>query len=262
MLKLMKNFTKKEVILIILSIILIVVQVWLELKMPDYMSEITKLVETEGSQMSDVLNNGKYMLLCALGSLIASVIVGYLVATIAANLSKNIRKRLFDKVQDMAVNEVKKFSTSSLITRSTNDITQIQMLFSMGLHLVIKSPITAAWAIVKILNKSWEWSAITGIAVVVLLSVGSIILAIVVPRFKILQKLTDKLNGVTRENLTGIRVVRAFNAEEYQEEKFDKVNSDLTRVQLFNQKCFAIMQPLMYGIMNILTLFVYFVGAN
>ena len=262
MLKLMKNFTKKEVILIILSIILIVVQVWLELKMPDYMSEITKLVETEGSQMSDVLNNGKYMLLCALGSLIASVIVGYLVATIAANLSKNIRKRLFDKVQDMAVNEVKKFSTSSLITRSTNDITQIQMLFSMGLHLVIKSPITAAWAIVKILNKSWEWSAITGIAVVVLLSVGSIILAIVVPRFKILQKLTDKLNGVARENLTGIRVVRAFNAEEYQEEKFDKVNSDLTRVQLFNQKCFAIMQPLMYGIMNILTLFVYFVGAN
>lgn len=262
MLKMLKNFTKKEVILLVMTIALIVVQVWLELKMPDYMSEITKLVETEGSQMSDVLNNGKYMLLCALGSLISSVIVGYLVATIAANLSKNIRKKLFDKVQDMAVNEVKKFSTSSLITRSTNDITQIQMLFSMGLHLVIKSPITAAWAIFKILNRSWEWSAITGVAVVFMMTVVSIMMVVVVPRFKILQKLTDKLNGVTRENLTGIRVVRAFNAEKYQEEKFDKVNGDLTKVQLFNQKCFSIMQPLMYGTMNILTLMVYFVGAN
>ena len=262
MLKMLKNFTKKEVILLVMTIALIVVQVWLELKMPDYMSEITKLVETEGSQMSDVLDNGKYMLLCALGSLISSVIVGYLVATIAANLSKNIRKKLFDKVQDMAVNEVKKFSTSSLITRSTNDITQIQMLFSMGLHLVIKSPITAAWAIFKILNRSWEWSAITGVAVVFMMTVVSIMMVVVVPRFKILQKLTDKLNGVTRENLTGIRVVRAFNAEKYQEEKFDKVNGDLTKVQLFNQKCFSIMQPLMYGTMNILTLMVYFVGAN
>lgn len=262
MLKMLKNFTKKEVVLLVMTIALIVVQVWLELKMPDYMSEITKLVETEGSQMSDVLNNGKYMLLCALGSLISSVIVGYLVATIAANLSKNIRKKLFDKVQDMAVNEVKKFSTSSLITRSTNDITQIQMLFSMGLHLVIKSPITAAWAIFKILNRSWEWSAITGVAVVFMMTVVSIMMVVVVPRFKILQKLTDKLNGVTRENLTGIRVVRAFNAEKYQEEKFDKVNGDLTKVQLFNQKCFSIMQPLMYGTMNILTLMVYFVGAN
>lgn len=262
MLKMLKNFTKKEVVLLVMTIALIVVQVWLELKMPDYMSEITKLVETEGSQMSDVLDNGKYMLLCALGSLISSVIVGYLVATIAANLSKNIRKKLFDKVQDMAVNEVKKFSTSSLITRSTNDITQIQMLFSMGLHLVIKSPITAAWAIFKILNRSWEWSAITGVAVVFMMTVVSIMMVVVVPRFKILQKLTDKLNGVTRENLTGIRVVRAFNAEKYQEEKFDKVNGDLTKVQLFNQKCFSIMQPLMYGTMNILTLMVYFVGAN
>ena len=262
MLKMLKNFTKKEVVLLVMTIALIVVQVWLELKMPDYMSEITKLVETEGSQISDVLNNGKYTLLCALGSLISSVIVGYLVATIAANLSKNIRKKLFDKVQDMAVNEVKKFSTSSLITRSTNDITQIQMLFSMGLHLVIKSPITAAWAIFKILNRSWEWSAITGVAVVFMMTVVSIMMVVVVPRFKILQKLTDKLNGVTRENLTGIRVVRAFNAEKYQEEKFDKVNGDLTKVQLFNQKCFSIMQPLMYGTMNILTLMVYFVGAN
>lgn len=262
MLKLFKNFTKKEVILLFLSIIFIVIQVWLELKMPDYMAEITKLVETEGSQMSDILNNGKYMLLCALGSLVSMVFVIYFVSTIAANLSKNIRKKLFDKVQDMAINEVKKFSTSSLITRSTNDITQIQMLLSMGLHLIIKSPITATWAIVKIMNKSWEWSAMTGVAVVLMMSIVSAIMLIVVPKFKILQKLTDKINGVTRENLTGIRVVRAFNAEKYQENKFDAVNRDLTKMQLLNQKCFSIIMPLMFCTMNILTLLVYFVGAN
>ena len=262
MLKLFKNFTKKEVILLFLSIIFIVIQVWLELKMPDYMAEITKLVETEGSQMSDILNNGKYMLLCALGSLISMVFVIYFVSTIAANLSKNIRKKLFDKVENMAINEVKKFSTSSLITRSTNDITQIQMLLSMGLHLIIKSPITATWAIVKIMNKSWEWSAMTGVAVVLMMSIVSAIMLIVVPKFKILQKLTDKINGVTRENLTGIRVVRAFNAEKYQENKFEKVNHDLTKMQLFNQKCFSIIMPLMFCTMNILTLLVYFVGAN
>lgn len=260
--KILKNLTKKEVILIMITIILIVIQVWLELKMPDYMAEITKLVETEGSQMSDILNNGKYMLLCALGSLVSSIFVGYFVATTAANLSRNIRKKLFNKVQNMAVNEVKKFSTSSLITRSTNDITQIQMLLAMGLHLVIKSPITAIWAIVKIMNKSWEWSVMTGVAVVLMMSIVSILMVIVVPRFKLLQKLTDKINGVTRENLTGIRVVRAFNAEKYQEDKFDKVNSNLTRMQLFNQKCFSIIQPLMFGTMNILTILVYFVGAN
>ena len=231
MLKLLKNFTKKELILMIISVILIVVQVWLELKMPDYMSEITKLVETEGSQMSDILNNGKYMLLCALGSLVSAVFVGYFVSTIAANLSRNIRKKLFDKVQDLAMSEVKKFSTSSLITRSTNDITQIQMLFAMGLQLAIKSPITAVWAISKILTKSWEWSLITGGAVVFMMTIVVILMTIVVPRFKILQRLTDRINGVTRENLTGIRVVRAFNAEKYQEDKFDKVNNDLTSMQ-------------------------------
>ena len=245
----------------VISIILIVVQVWFELKMPDFMSEITKLVETEGSQMSDILKNGGYMLLCAFGSLLSSVIVGYFSATVAANLSKNVRKKLFDKVQNMAVNEVKQFSTSSLITRSTNDITQVQMLIAMGLQLSIKSPITAIWAITKILNKSWEWSTITGIAVIFMMSVVAVLMSIVIPKFKKLQKLTDKLNSVTRENLTGIRVVRAFNAELYQENKFEKVNDDLTNTQLFNQKKFAIMQPLMYGTMNMLTLSVYFVGA-
>ena len=262
MIKLLRNLTRKEILLALVSTIFIVGQVWLELKMPDYMSEITQLVETQGSQMKDILANGAYMLLCALGSLVSATIVGYFVSTIAANFSKNIRKKLFDKVQSLATNEVKAFSTSSLITRSTNDITQIQMLIAMGLQLIIKAPITAVWAVVKILNKSWEWSAITGIAIIVLLSAVATIMVIVIPRFKIVQKLTDRINSVMRENLTGIRVVRAFNAEKYQEEKFEGVNSDLTNLQLFNQKKFAIMQPLMFGIMNILTVSVYYVGAN
>ena len=261
MLKILRNLTKKEILLMIISILLIIVQVWFELKMPDYMSEITKLVETEGSQMSDILKNGGYMIGCAFGSLIASVVVGFFSATIAANLSRNVRKKLFEKVQNMAINEVKQFSTSSLITRSTNDITQIQMLFAMGLQLSIKSPITAVWAITKILNKSWQWSVITGIAVVFMMSVVTALMFMVVPKFKKLQKLTDKLNSVTRENLTGIRVVRAFNAEIYQKKKFETINKNLTDTQLSNQKKFAIMQPLMYGTMNMLTLSVYFVGA-
>ena len=261
MLKLLKNLSKKDVFLASMSFALIVLQVWLELKMPDYMSEITKLVKTEGSSMNDILINGGYMLVCAFGSLLSAVVVGFFVSTIAANLSKNIRKKIFDKVQNMSINEIKKFSTSSLITRCTNDITQIQMLVSMGLQLAIKSPITAVWAISKILNKSWEWSALTGITVVFMMTVIAILMIMVVPRFKLLQKLTDRINGVTRENLTGIRVVRAFNAESYQEHKFDEVNNELTGTQLFNQKKFAIMQPLMISTMNILTVLVYFVGA-
>ncbi len=262
MLKLLKNITKKDFILCIISIILIIGQVWLDLKLPDYMAEITKLVETENSQMRDILINGGYMLACAFGSLIFAFIVGYLVSTIAADLSKNIRKKIFDKVLNLATNEVKEFSVSSLITRSTNDITQIQMLVAMGLQLTIKAPITAIWAISKILNKSWEWSAVTGVAVVLLLAVVIVLMIIVIPRFKIVQKLIDKINGVTRENLTGIRVVKAFNAEHYQEKKFEKVNNELTNLQLFNQKKFAIMQPMMFGTMNILTLLVYFIGAS
>ena len=261
MFKLLKNLSKKDVFLASMSFALIVLQVWLELKMPDYMSEITKLVKTEGSSMNDILINGGYMLVCAFGSLLSAVVVGFFVSTIAANLSKNIRKKIFDKVQNMSINEIKKFSTSSLITRCTNDITQIQMLVSMGLQLAIKSPITAVWAISKILNKSWEWSALTGITVVFMMTVIAILMIMVVPRFKLLQKLTDRINGVTRENLTGIRVVRAFNAESYQEHKFDKVNNELTGTQLFNQRKFAIMQPLMISTMNILTVLVYFVGA-
>ena len=261
MLKLIKNFTKKEWILAIICLVLVVTQVWLELKMPDYMSEITKLVQTEGSQMKDILVNGGYMLACALGSLVAAVITGYITSRISSNFSKTIRKKLFNKVEDLAMQEVKQFSTSSLITRTTNDITQIEMLIAMGLQLLIKAPITAIWAITKILNKSWQWSAITAVAVAVLMATIATIMVIVLPRFKKVQKLIDKLNGVTRENLTGIRVVRAFNAEQYQEEKFDKANNNLTNQQLFNQKVFAVMQPMMYIIMYMVTLSIYYVGA-
>ena len=262
MFKLLKNINKKQWFFIMISFVLIIGQVWLELKMPDYMSEITVLVQSEGSNMKDILINGGYMLACALGSLLSAIIVGYLVSNISATFSMKVRKKLFNKVENLSMHEVKQFSTSSLITRTTNDITQVQMLISMGLQLLIKAPITAIWAISKILNKSTEWSIITAIAVAVLLTTIGIIMIIVLPKFKIVQKLTDNLNNVTRENLTGIRVVRAFNAEEYQENKFENVNAKLTNQQLFNQKTFAILSPIMYLVMYFLTLSIYFIGAS
>ena len=261
MFKLLKNFTKREWFLTICILILVIFQVWLDLKLPDYMSEITKLVQTEGSEMSEILKNGAYMLECALGSLIAAVITGYITANVSSNFSMALRNKLFQKVSNLSTNEIKIFSTSSLITRTTNDITQIEMVIAMGLQLLLKAPITAVWAITKIVNKSWQWSVITLVGVLILLSVIGIITALVLPRFKRVQKLTDKLNEVTRENLTGIRVVKAFNAEDYQEEKFEDVNKNLTKTQLFNQKTFAIMQPVMYMVMYGLTLAIYFVGA-
>ncbi len=262
MLKLLRNLGKKEIILAIISLILIIAQVWLDLKMPDYMSEITVLVQTEGSEMSEIIKNGAYMLSCALGSLISAVIVGFLASNISATFSMTVRKKIFDKVGNLAMHEVKSFSTSSLITRTTNDITQIQMLVAMGMQLMIKAPITAIWAITKILNKSWQWSAITAVGICILLGVIAILMVIVMPRFKKVQKLIDKINGVTRENLTGIRVVRAFNAEEYQENKFEDVNDKLTNMQLFNQKAFSLLSPVMYLVMYFLTLAIYFVGAS
>lgn len=261
MFKLFNNFKNRDKALMMVCFILIVSQVWLELKMPDYMSEITILVQTEGSKLSDILKNGGYMLLCALGSLVSAVIVGYMVSYLSATFSKRIRKKVFDKVENLSLFEIKKFSTSSLITRTTNDITQMEMLIVMGLQLMIKAPVTAIWAITKILNKSFQWSVLTGIAVVILLSVIGVLMIIVMPKFKVIQKLTDRINGVTRENLTGIRVVRAFNAEIYQEDKFNDVNSELTRTQLFTQKSFAIMSPIMYLVLYFLTLAIYFVGA-
>ena len=261
MLKLIKNFNKKEWSLIILIFVLILGQVWLDLKMPDYMSTITKLVQTEGSQMSEILKNGGYMLLCAFGSLLSAIVVGFLVSHLSSTFSMKLRAKLFKKVESLSIHEIKQFSTNSLITRTTNDITQIEMLIGMGLQMIIKAPVTAIWAITKILNKSWQWSMVTAISVSILLSVISILMVIVMPKFKIVQKLIDQINGVMRENLTGIRVVRAFNAENYQEDKFDNVNNKLTNQQLFNQKAFAILSPIMYLVMNSLTLVIYFIGA-
>ena len=261
MFKLLKSFRKKEWLITIVSVCLIVMQVWLELKMPDYMSKVTILVQTEGSKMSDILINGGYMLLCAFGSLVGAIIVGYSIALLSAGFSKKLRGKLFRKVEEMSMSEVNGFSTNSLITRTTNDITQVEMFVGFGLQLLIKAPVTAVWAITKILNKSWEWSVVTSVAVVILLVVIGILTIIVLPKFKIVQKLTDKLNEVTRENLTGIRVVRAFNAEDYQEKKFKNVNDDLTNLQLFNQKSMSIMSPVMYLIMYMLTLVIYFIGA-
>lgn len=262
MIKLLKKFTKKEWLLSFIALILIVTEVWLELKMPDYMSKITRLVQTEGSKMADVISNGAWMIACAFGSLVAAIIVGYIIANVASSFSMKLRKEVYSKVENLSMNEIKHFKTNSLITRTTNDITQVEMLVSMGLQLLLKAPITAAWAILKILNKSWQWSAATAVAVVILLSVIGTLTIIVMPRFKIVQKLIDKINGVTRENLTGIRVVRAFNAEKYQENKFEEVNNKLTNLQLFNQTMFATLEPVMYLVMNGLALSIYFIGAS
>ncbi len=262
MLKLLKKLTTFEWIMIAISVVLIILQVWLDLKMPDYMSNITVLVQTPDSEISEILINGGYMLLCALGSLVFSIIVGYLAATISASLARTLRKSLFNNVENMSMDDIKKFKTSSLITRTTNDVTQVQMFISLGLQLLIKAPITAIWAVSKILNKNWEWSLLTGVAVLILLFTIGVLIIVVMPKFKKVQLLIDNINGVMRENLTGIRVVRAFNAEKYQENKFAEVNNSLTKLQLFNQKAFGILSPIMYLIMYCLTLSIYMVGAR
>ncbi len=259
--KLFKNLTKKQIGLIVFSLILIVFQVWLELKMPDYMSIVTKLVQTEGSKMSDILKNGGYMLLCAGGSLVSAIIVGYLAANLASGFATTIRNLIFRKIQEFGTEEIKKFSTSSLITRTTNDVTQVDMIIGLGLQMMVKAPIMAVWAIVKILNKGLEWSILTGVCVVILLITVSIILAIVLPRFEKVQKLIDRMNCVTRENLSGIRVIRAFNAEDYQKDRFEVANNTLTDYQLFNQRVFSIMMPVMNLVMHGLTLGIYIIGA-
>ena len=262
MTKLLKEFNKKDYFLVLVCTLLIIFQVWLDLRLPDYMSEITKLVQTEGSKMSDILSQGGYMLLCALGSLRSAFIVGYLTSYISATFSQKIRKTLFSKVQSFSMEEIKKFKTSSLITRTTNDITNIQMFISMGLQMIIKAPITAVWAILKILGKNYRWSIATGVAVVVMLSVICTLMLIVLPRFKIVQKLIDNINDKTRENLTGVRVIRAFNAEKYQEDRFEEGNQKLTNTQMFNQRMMSIMSPTMYLIMNLLPLSIYVIGAS
>ena len=261
MFKLLKNLKKRDVLLFLVVVAGICFQVWLDLKLPDYMSEITRLVQTEGSEMSEIIKNGALMMACALGSLAGAVLVGYLTANISASFSKSVRKTLFSKVENLSMAEIKKFSVASLITRTTNDITQVQMFLAMGMQMLVKAPITAVWAITKILDKSWEWSTATSITVVLLLSVVITIMVIVVPRFKIIQKLTDRLNDVTRENITGIRVVRAFNAEKYEEKKFKKANDDLTDTQIFNQRALSILSPTIFFFMHSITVVIYVIGT-
>lgn len=261
MLKLLKNFSKKEYFIILLCVIFIVGQVYLDLRIPDYMSKITILVQTPGSKIKDILIEGTHMLLCAFGSLISAVIVGYFVAYISAIFSKNTRRKLFKRVESYSMDEMKKFNASSLITRTTNDITNVEIILAVGLQALIKSPIMAVWAICKIINKGLSWSIATAIAVVVLLVLIGILLVIVFPRFKRIQKLIDNINELTREQLKGIRVVRAFNAEKYQENKFKSANSELTKTQDVNQKVMGILTPGIYMINNTLALSIYVIGA-
>ncbi len=261
MLKIFKNFKGKEWLLLSISVVFIVLQVWLDLRLPDYMSDITRLVQTQGSEMSEILTTGGWMLLCALGSLIASVIVAALAAKIASNFSATLRSKLYDKVQDFSMEEINNFSTASLITRSTNDVTQVQTFIVIGLQLLIKAPILAVWAVLKITGKNWELSLTTGIAVLILLIIVGICIAIALPRFAKLQKLTDNLNRIARENLSGISVTRAYNAERYQEDKFEEVNSELTSVNLVANRVMATLLPSISFIMSGLTLAIYWVGA-
>lgn len=262
MLKLFKRFSSREWIMTVICIMLVSVQVFLDLKLPDYMTEITKLVQTPGSAMGDVWLAGGKMLLCALGSLASSIVVGYLAARIAAGFSKKLRLSIFNKVQSFSLGEINLFSTPSLITRSTNDITQVQMLIAMGLQIMIKAPILAVWAIIKIAGKGWQWTSATAVAIGFLLIMVTIVVTLALPRFRKIQTLTDSLNRISRENLTGLRVVRAYNAEDYQQKKFSVANLNLTNNNLFTTRVMAIIMPCMTIIMNGLTLSVYWIGAS
>lgn len=261
MLKLFKNFTKKDLLVILCCIIFMVFQVWIELRLPEYMSKITLLIQTDGSTIKEIMTSGGMMLLCAFGSAISTVIIGYFASGLSANFSMNLREKLFKKVQTFSNTEIKKFQTSSLITRTTNDVSQIEMLIAMGLQAMIKAPIMATWAISKIIDKSAELSALVAIGVFVLLVTVITISLTVNPLFKKIQKYTDSLNNAVRENLIGVRVIRAFNAEKYQGNKFNKVNNDITNTHIKIQKTFAIMDPVMSSIMHFLTLGIYFIGA-
>ena len=261
MLRIFKNFRKQEVVLALFSVVFVVAQVWLELKLPDYMREITSLITTQDSAMHDILIAGGKMLFCAFGSLLVTVLVAVCASRIASNFSAIVRGKLFDKVQSFSMEEIGRFSTASLITRSTNDVTQVQMLIVMGLSIMMRAPIMAVMAILKIVDKSWQWTLSTGVAVIVLLIVVIICVSLCMPKFKRLQSLTDDINQVTRENLTGLNVVRAYNAEGYQEEKFEKVNKDLTETHWFTSKTMAFMMPTIMLIMNGLSLAIYWIGA-
>lgn len=261
MLRIMKYLSKAEIGQMLIALVTIVGQVYFDLKLPDYMSDITTLVETPGSHMKDIWIAGGKMLLISLGSAACAIITGYIAARVAASFTQRLRSLEFRKVESFGPAEMSKFSTASLITRSTNDVTQVQMFITMGLQLIVKSPIMAVWAVCKIAGEGFEWTLATGIAVVILLAAIVIMMAMVMPKFKAMQALTDNINLVARENLTGLRVVRAYNAEDYQEAKFTKANKDLTDTQLFTNRVMAFMMPLMNTIMNGLMLAVYWIGT-
>lgn len=261
MFRIMRYLSKAEIGQMLIALVSIVGQIWLDLTLPDYMSDITTLVETPGSEMHDIWVAGGKMLLISLGSAACAIVTGYFAARIGASFSQRLRSMEFRKVESFGPAEMSRFSTASLITRSTNDITQIQMFITMGLMMIVKSPIMAVWAVCKIAGDGLEWTLATGIAVVVLLVSITILMVLVMPKFKSMQRLTDNINLVARENLTGLRVVRAYNAEDYQEAKFTKANKELTDTQLFTNRAMAFMMPLMNTIMNGLMLAVYWIGA-
>ena len=260
MIKLFKKLNVTNIIYIIICIVLVALSVNLDLKIPDYMSEITNLIKSEGI-LNDILIVGFKMILCAFGSLIVTIVIGYLASKISAGFSKKLREAIFKKVSKFSQGEMKKFGIDSLITRTTNDVTQVEMLIGIGLQMLIKAPIMAVWAISKILNKSLELSIFTGICVAILLVIIVIIMILVLPKFSMVQKLIDDINLVSRENLTGVRVIRAFNAESYMEDKFDNKNKLLTKTQLFNQRAIGFIFPFINFIMNFLSLGIYFIGA-
>lgn len=261
MFKMLKNLTWKEWLMATVSVVFIVAQVWLDLKLPEYMSQITSLLTTGSDNMSEIWKNGGFMIACAVGSALMSVVVGFFAARIAAKLGLIIRGKVYSKIQKFSKSEMKHFSTASLITRTTNDVTQVQNFIAMGLQMLVKAPIMAVWAIVKIVGKSWQWSVVTAIAVVVLLTTIIAILIACLPKFKKMQKQTDDINRVARENLTGLRVVKAFNAEQFEENKFEEKNTDLTNTYLYLDKRMSLFSPMMYLVMNCISLAIYWVGA-
>jgi len=261
MIKLFRYLRKKDWLFVCISLCFIVFQVWLDLRLPDYMAEITRLIQTPDSALSSVVWTGMKMLACAILSMAAMFVVGYFVAQVAAGLSKRLREAVYDKVISFSMEEMGKFSTASLITRSTNDISQVQMVIAIGLQASVRAPIMAVWAITKIINKNLMWSAATGVAIAFLLVLIAVIFVLVVPGFQKMQTLTDNINRVARENLSGVRVVRAYNAEKYQEDKFEEANEELTSVNLFNQKIMALMSPVMTLISSGLTLSIYWIGV-
>lgn len=259
--KIFRNLKKRDIIFILICLVLVFCQVWLELKMPDYTQKLTQAVSAGSMEKSDVWHNGGMMILCAFGSMAASIVCGFFAAQVAANFSKTLREKLFDRVTDFGNAEMNRFSTPSLITRTTNDVVQMQNLIAMGLQVLIKAPVMAIWAICKISTTSIEWTMATMVTVAIMLLAITFLIIAVLPKFKVVQKLTDALNNVTRENISGVRVIRAFNAEKYQMNKFDAVNKEITGKQLFTSRSTSVMMPLMTACSSGLTVAIYWIGA-